>query len=148
MALYQNPVLQRSLQRNRAKASMRGNRPNEAAIMTEIADRELARKLQFSQLGLQKKRDDLRHKGRTANLSASKKALKDRENTLMWQTVTGAGGAILSHLEGKRRAKKITDREARAEKRYGNMMRSNKETQNAILTRFGQWPMGGASPTE
>jgi len=125
---------------------MRGNRPNEKAIMTEIADRELSRKLQFSQLGLQKGRDDLMHKGRSESLSASKKALKDKKKTLNMQLAVGAGTGILSHLEGKRRAKKIQDRTDRADTRYNNMMKEIRQAPQKYQQQIGIWP-GSYGPT-
>lgn len=124
MSLYRQPMYQEQMQKAHAKASMRGNRPKTEALQSRLAEMDLARKLAFGSLGLQKKRSDLSHAGRSENLKQSKKALKKRKEQLPWEIGIGAGTGLLSALEGKRRAGIVKANEKRAEQRHQDMMGS------------------------
>ena len=127
MALQRQPMYQRAMQKAHAKASMRGNRAQTAGLQSRLAEMDLARKLAFKGIGLQKKRSDLAHKGRMASFDVRKKELKDRKAQLPWQIGIGAGTALLSGLEGKRQANIIKANEEAAAKRHTDIMNREDE---------------------
>jgi hypothetical protein len=136
MSLYRQPMYQKEMQKAQAKASMRGNRPKTEALQSRLAEMDLARKLAFGSLGLQKKRSDLSHAGRSENLKQSKKTLKKREKQLPWEIGVGAGTGLLSAFEGKRRADLIKTREKKSDAQFGQLMGSKDATAAKMWEKF------------
>jgi hypothetical protein len=98
---------------------------------------DLARKLAFKGIGLQKKRSDLAHKGRMASFNVRKGELKDRKAQLPWSIGIGAGTSLMSGLEGKRRADIVKANTLKADQRYEDTQQQSREYRNAIMSRLG-----------
>ena len=124
MPLYNQPMFQSAMLKAHSKASMRGNRPKTRGIQSRLAEMDLARKAAFRDIGLSKQRSDLTHKGRMAGLKMDKKALATRKKQLPYTIGIGAGTALLSGLEGHRRAQMIKERQALEERRYQDTQRN------------------------
>jgi hypothetical protein len=139
MSLYRQPMYQQQMQRAQAKASMRGNRPKTEALQSRLAEMDLARKLAFESLGLQKKRSDLSHAGRSENLKQSKKALKKRREQLPWELGIGSGTALLSALEGKRRAGLVKANTKKQDDRFNEIMEAYKDKTRPMSPYAGQF---------
>lgn len=129
MALYSQPMYQQAMQKARSKASMRGNRAKTSGLQSRLAEMDLARKMAFKSLSLQRKRADLSHAGRAENLRVASKDLKERKEQLPWQIGIGAGTSLLSGLEGRRRANLIKKQEQERQWNFDQMM--NKQISHA-----------------
>ena len=126
MALQNQPMFQQEMLRQHSKSSMRGQRTNRVqsrGIQTRLHEMDLARKSAFANIGLSKKRSDLQHRGRMAAHKIAKGELADRQRQLPWTIGIGAGTALLSGLEGKRRADMIREQVAKNERRYQDTRR-------------------------
>jgi hypothetical protein len=132
-------MYQREMQKANAKASMRGNRPKTAALQSRLAEMDLARKLMFSSLGLQKKRSDLSHAGRVEGLKQTGKRLKERETQLPWQIGIGAGTGLMSAMEGKRRADLIRSNSMKSDARFNTVMEAYKDQKRPMSPSMGQF---------
>lgn len=112
MPLQNQAMFQQEMLKQHSKDSMRGQRTNRTrsrGIQSKLHELDLARKNAFAQLGLSKQRSDLSHRGRMAQYKLDKKDLQQRKKTLPWQIGIGGGVALLSGLEGKRRADLIKE---------------------------------------
>ena len=109
MALDQQPMFQRELLKAQSKASMRGNRANINGLLQRLATEDLTRKDQFRRLGLRKESSDLHHSGRMQMQGMQKDDLRDRKKALPWTIGIGTGTALMSALEGRRRAQLIRE---------------------------------------
>ena len=145
MALQSQAVFQREMQRANSKASMQGQRPRTQALMSRLADMDLARKLAFSEIGLTRRSADIQHRGRKAGLKASKKDLKDRKQQMRWSMGVGLGTTALSTMEGRRRANVIAAQNAKADQRYTNTQRDSKTYNYGLRERLGILPVSPAS---
>jgi len=142
MGFLNQPMYQRAMQRHLAKASMRGQRPNEFAVQAKFADQDLARRQQFRDIQQTKQRSDLAHRGRMANLNMAKKDLKTAKKQLPWELGIGAAGALYSTVEGRRRAK-ATEALAEQQRRILRNIEIDRDTNTyrlQDLARYGGIP--------
>lgn len=134
MALAQQPEFQRAMLKRHAKSSMRGNQANTRGLQSQLASRDIQRKQAFKGISQQRQRSDLAHAGRTAQYKMDRKALKDRAKQLPWQTGIGAGTALVSGLEGRRRANILREAEANRQKRFDESIAYAKERDDFYRT--------------
>jgi len=138
-------MFQREMQKANSQASMRGQRPRTAALMSRLADMDIARKLAFGEIGLSRRRSDIAHRGRKAALGIQKDQLKQRKKQLPWTIGLGLGTAGLSAYEGNRRANMIAAQNQRQEDRYQQTRRGARTNEYALRQRLGTLPVGMTS---
>lgn len=142
------PMFQKALQKQGAKASMRGRLPRTDALLSKLMLSDMQRKQQFAQIGQAKKRADLSHRMRKFSMGQQKKRLDEEKAQLPWELGIGAGTALYSALEGRSRAQAIREAEARKEARYQSMMdsfadrKAKREFDKDIRSKLAVYPGG------
>lgn len=138
MALTNQPMYQRAMQKHLAKASMSGRRPNTFAVQAQAANQDIARKQAFAGLGLSKKRSDLAHKGRMASFNLQRDQMKDAKSQLPWTLGMGAAGALMSAWEGRRRAKSIAEQTAN-QREWMKQFKVDTDTNRYLIQDMRRW---------
>jgi hypothetical protein len=115
MPLESTPAFQRAMLQAQSRASMRGNRAKTGALHGRLSQQDLARKAAFGQLARQQQRYNLGDRGRSFELNLQKDALKKRKKALPLTMGIGAGTALLSAMEGRRRAGLLEEQTAKTE---------------------------------
>jgi hypothetical protein len=127
---------QRAMQKAHAKASMGGQPLRTEALQQGLAAEDINRKLAFERLGLDRQRSDLAHKYRKAQYRMQKKQLKQDKRMLPWQMALGGGTALVSALEGRSRANKISRADAARAKFWEDRNMQQHQTTRSLRQKY------------